>query len=600
VLSLSNFRIVDGDDKHYSVRFTKDAEKDEVLKVSEDYISAWADGAWKMRQNVLVYPYSPSLTKCVAKVPVGTNDSGYSLVHDVAQPVSKEFSYTTIESLLKQGINTDLEFVTDDVEAFLEDTKSPGLRAAQKGGRTVAAAMSLIANLLVSYRADGRTSVMPTGSVAVAAESWLRQAARKRGKEGNDCDGSAILINNILDAVKSSTESTRSEFPFINAVYNVIHPHYVVGISVLGASSAEASGGGEQKTEGKPKKVAGHAVTLMLPTMGIMLGLERGGRQTVEGKPILKEGDQDEIAAARFNAVYTAEVVQAMPDNEKPMFASWEEAKNHINAHPVEPFAMEGTTPASPILFRRGDQAEAARRTLKRDERAFEAIGANIGRSIKLLYAGGKEGEDLHHMFYDRFVEVTFPRSTPFWKDPKLRELGAAFSQFVFSKHDGETRSLPIQMAGTTPEELVEYKYAVVPLVVADQRTARVLDYASEVADADVMPPRREEDHVLSKFETKQLTTSLSHLEELNHRLRAKMVNLSEQETTGHTVAYMLSLSTLVNNPMAVKHMCDRLSDVAISGVVDSVEIDRLVTDFEGRDAGRMVILNAIVSNDSE
>ena len=598
VVSLSNFKLVDEKDRHYNIRFVKDEKRDEALKAAENVMSSYADGAWNMRQKVLVYPYSPSLTKVVARVPVGSNDSGYSFVHDVCQPVSSEFSYTTINSLLEQCINVELQFVQEDVEAFLEDTKLPGIKAAKRGGRPVAAAMSIAANFLTSYRADGRTSVMPTGSIAVAAESWLRQVPRMSGIDANDCDGSALQINNILSVVSSAPARVRQAFPFVNAVHNVLTPHYMVGVSVLGASSAEASGGGENKkahTPGTMKKVAGHAVTLMMPTMGILLGMERGARQTVEGSPVVDAESQDAIAEARFAAVYTEDVLSLLPEEERPFFSSWSAAKEALNSFPVEAFAMEGTTPASPIMYRNGEDAEAARETSARDGKAFESVGANIGRSIKILYAGGKAGDPLHHQFYSEFVEMTFPRSTPLWTDKTVRSLGAACTQIVFSKHDGKTRDLPIQMAGCTPEELVKYEYAVVPLVAVDDNTASVLDFASSVADADVMPPRHASDQMLNQFQTSQLTSSLKHLEQLNEKLMVNTSSVEADPNVGHAVAYILSFSTLVNNPLSVKHLCDRLSSIAMSGVVDSVEVDGLMRDSQGRNAGKMVIINAVV-----
>ena len=601
VITASNFKLQDEKGRHYSIRFVKDDKQDSILKTAESVLSSWADGAWKMRQDVLSYPYSPSLTKCVARVPVGINDTGYSLVHDVAHPVTSEYSWETINSILKQGVNVDLEFVQEDVNCFLDDTRVPGLKAAINGGRTVAAAMSIMTNFLVSYRADGRTTVMPTGSVAVGAESWLRQAARIPGIEGNDCDGSCLAIKHLLSFVTTASPAVRAEFPFINAVYNVLVPHYQVGVSVLGASSAEASGGGKKQSDNNDepaavKHVAGHAVALMLPTMSVLIGLERGGRQTINGVSILEDNLHEPVAEARFASLYQEAVVKTMPEAEQSMFSSWKAAKESINAAPVEAYACEGTTPASPIMNREGQQAEEARETSLRDEKAFEKIGANIGRSIKILYAGGKPGTPLEHKFYSEFVEVTFARSNPLWANEKIRSLGAACTQLVFSRHDGKTKSLPVQMAGSTPAEIVKYEFALVPLVLADKNSGDILDFASSISDLDVMPPRPQNMQRLSKFQSEQLEVSLKHLENLNESLAVKMNDQEETESgLSHTVAYILAFSTLVNNPLAVKHMTDRIKEVAISGVVDSVEVEQLVIDHSGRQAGRLVVINAVV-----
>lgn len=603
VITASNFKLVDENDRHYSIRFEKDEQRDAVLKSAETVLSSWAEGAWQMRQSVLQYPYSPSLTKCVARVPVGISDSGYSLVHDVAEPAISEFSYTTLNSLLEQGIKVDLGFVEEDVEAFLEDTKYPSVKAAKNGGRTVASSMSILANFLISYRADGRTSVMPTGSVAIAAESWLRQAARTPGIEANDCDGSCLQINSILSFVASAPMEIRKQFAFINAVYNVLVPHYQVGVSVLGANSAEASSGGKREKHtpenGGMKKVAGHAVALLMPTMSILLGLERGSRQTAAGNPIVDEDKQDAFATARFEAMYPKDVVDAMPEEEQQVFVNWRAAKDGLNSCALEAFAMEGTTPASPIMYAQGKAAESARATSLNDEKAFAAVGSNIGRSLKILYAGGEEGADLHHMFYSEFVEITFRRSTPLWTDPKVRELGAACTQLVFSKHDGETKSLPVQMAGSTPAEIVQYKFALVPLVVADANTASVLDFASVASDADVLPPRPQDGHKLTEFQSSQLAKSLAHLQSLNESFKEKLGSYGDESSDelipGHPVAFILSFSTIVNNPLAVKHLADRLKKISVSGVVDAVDIEGMMSDYKGRSAGKLVMINAVV-----
>ena len=202
-------------------------------------------------------------------------------------------------------------------------------------------------------------------------------------------------------------------------------------------------------------------------------------------------------------------------------------------------------------------------------------------------------------MFYSEFVEITFRRSTPLWTDPKVRELGAACTQLVFSKHDGETKSLPIQMAGSTPAEIVEYKFAFVPLVVADTNTANVLDFASIASDSDVMPPRPQNGHKLTEFQSGQLAKSLAHLSSLNESFKEKLGSYGDESSDeiipGHPVAYILSCSTLVNNPLAVKHLTDRLKNVALSGVVDAVDVEGMLKDHVGRSAAKLVVINAVI-----
>lgn len=577
----SNLRIVDNNGRHYNVHFLDDEKRDAVLKASENFLSAWADGAWTMRQKHMIYKHSPSLTKAVAKVPVGLNDCGYDLVHNVINAPHPQFSWTTIDSLYKQAISVELEFCDDEIAAFIEDTKQPGLCAA-KHGRTVAASLSTLAAFLVNYRADGRTNIMPTGSVAVSAESWMRQVPRSP-IEANDCDGSAISIINLVHACETAPSEIVAKFPFVGAVKNVVFPFYTVGVSVLGATSAEASGGG---TDSEHQQLAGHAATLMVPTVSLLRALERGSKRTTDEGPAVDSDKQLKVASARFNAFFPMDsVVESLPEEDRVHLKSWETARNAKELS-LEAFALEGTTPASPFMYATGETAATALETAKNDKRAFEKIGPTIGRSIKLLYVGGRGASP--HRFYHDFVEYTVSRSSPLWTDTHVRDLGAASSQFVFTRHSGSATSV-LNSAGISPRELATESYAAVPLVVVDTPTSAVIDFASQAADMDVMPPRGNQNQVLDEFQSAQLEKSLDALKQLNESMSGR------DPGDGHTVAYIIGYSTLVNNPAAVLHLCTRIKSEAHAGMVDSLEIDGLMKSSTGLEAGKMVVINAVV-----
>lgn len=582
VVCASNFRIVDDAGHHYNVHFVGDEKRDAALKAGEQFMAAWADGAWKMRQNTLVYPYSPSLTKAVAKVPVGINDTGYDLVHNVLEMTNSNFSYATTESLLKQGVNVYLDFIPDEVDGFLNAAKSPGMNAAMQG-RTVAAAMSILASFLVNYRADGRTTITPQGSVAVSAESWLRQTPRTP-IEANDCDGSAISIINLATTCIHASAEVRASHPFINAVYNVLVPHYTVGVSVLGASSAEASSGGAEGD--KTKSMAGHAAALMVPTMSLLRALDRGGKRTADGEPLVAPNQQDKVAQARFSAMYSAGAVEAMPEEEQKIFCSWSAAQQFQESTPLEAFGMEGTTPASPILYATGEAASNALANARCDNKVFEKVGPTVGRSIKILYVGGSDASSPHKFYHD-FVEYSVPRSSPLWTDDGVRELGAASTQFAMAKQNES--GVALSAAGVTPRDLVTESYAAIPLVVADTPTASIIDFASQVADTDVMPPRPQSALKLDSYKSQQLEKSLAALQQLDDAMKGR------EPGEGHAVAYVLAYSTLVNNPTAVQHMCARLKAVAHAGMVDALEIDGMMQNAAGQEAGKMVVINAVV-----
>jgi hypothetical protein len=185
------------------------------------------------------------------------------------------------------------------------------------------------------------------------------------------------------------------------------------------------------------------------------------------------------------------------------------------------------------------------------------------------------------------FVEFNLGRSHPLWVDPQVRELGAAMTQVVFGKEPSRI-SNAIEAAGATPRDLVADTYSAVPLVTTNAETAALIDYAAEQAEIDVMPPR-EPVTKLGPFLSKQLGRSLEALSSLDEALKGN------DDAQGHTVAYMLAYSTLVNNPLGVEHLCARLRAVAATGMVDSLDIHGLAADANGAEAGKMVVINALI-----
>jgi hypothetical protein len=578
VVAAANVRLVDDNGRRYNVHFNENPQRDAALKAAEDVLGAWANGAWTMRQQSLKYPLSPTLTKAVARVPCGINDSGYNLVHNVVEP-RVPFSWTTINSMMENAVQIDLEFIPEDIAQFLGDTKHPGMAAA-RWGRTLAAGLSMLGNLLVSYRADGRTRITPEGSDAVAAESWLDQAPRDPC-EGNDCDGSGIVIASLARAMAQAPRDVLEQFEYVNAAKNMIVPHYTIGVSVLGASSAEASSGG-----GAPTQMAGHAATLAIPALDLLMALDKGACATVGGSPVLSADMQSPVAEARFKAIFTDDIVAAMPEDEREMLVSWESAKKWHATLGLAAFGLEGTTPASPILYATGEAAATAAANAKKDELAFAKAAPNVGRSIKILHQGGHNPQ-CPHKFYHDFVEFNLGKSHPLWADPQVRSLNAATTQIVFG-NEASRISGAIETAGVCPRFLVTNNYTAVPLVTTNGETAALIDYASEQAELDIMPPRAPCTK-LTRFLTQQLGRSMNALSSLDEALKGN------NDAKGHTVAYMLAYSTLVNNPLGVEHFCARLRSCAVTGMVDSLDVTGLAVDENGAEAGKFVVVNALI-----
>ena len=274
VVTISGARVVDALGRQQNIEFQKHEEREAALEASEKYLSSYGDGAWNMRQTQLVYPYSPTLTKAIAKVPTGLNDSGFDLAHNVLMQKTP-YSLATIDALFKNAVHMELDFLDEDINKFEEATARPG-KVAMAWGRTVAGALSSVANTLVAYRADGRTALTPQGAQAQAAESWLRMPPRSP-TEANDCDGSAICVLSLVRAAVDASDAEREAHPYLRAVRNTVWPHHQLGLAVVGASAAAASqdlGGDRQHA------LAGHATVVMLPTLSVLRALEKGAART--------------------------------------------------------------------------------------------------------------------------------------------------------------------------------------------------------------------------------------------------------------------------------------------------------------------------------
>lgn len=600
VVSVYAPKVVDGDGRQYDVTFERDERSEKAIGAAAQYLQLWGDGAWKMRQQQFVYPHAPTLTKAVVKVPVGINDTGFEFVSAVLDQRSP-YSYETLEGLLGGALKAEFAFHEDNIAAFLLAASKPGKAVAAAYGEHVAASFSTVAATLVAYRADGRSAVTPTGVEAVAAESWLQQAPRTP-TEANDCDGSAICVLTIAKTVAAAPPAELSGHPFLRAVRNVLVPHYTVGVGIIGAAAASA--GSEEALGGdKAQAVAGHAAAILIPTLSLLRALDKGSGRKVGAKdasslqPLVPPATLAPLAEARFRACFPTATVDALPPDERAELRSWATAKTVglLGVEPKEtvlrPWQSEGTTVATATLYSPpGDGRDTDVLEAQRDSEAFAKVGASIGRSIKRLHVGGANPESPHRFYHD-VVEFSVPRSHPLWTSSEVRALGYAASQFVLARHDAGEDGLGVGAAGATPRALATETFAAAPLVNVDKQAAEVIDFASEVADRDVMPPRGESMR-LTGFQSKQLEASLAALQSLHETLSAR----PEEGAPGHDVAYVLSYQSIVHNPKAVAHFCDRIKACSSTGLVDVLDVPGMAYTTAGHEAGRIVIVNARIA----
>lgn len=532
-VGLSNVRVLDSNDDEMDIEFVEDPAKTSIMEKAEAIVDDWAQQSWDLREKI-VYKLSPALTKSVAKVPVGVNDKGYELVHNVVDQAFP-FSVEALNSIFEQTIGVELEYNPDETKKMLEATANPGLRAAV-WGQTIAAACSTAACYLVAYRADGRTVMQATGSAFEATESWLRTPMRTPC-ESNDCDGTALLVLAMLQTAVDMEEEDLKPYPYIRAVKNAVFPYYTYGVAVVGATSAEASsGGGDVGGE----HVAGHALALMIPTLDFLGGLDRAAQSHDVGGRKVSTAPKD-IGEARFGAVFNDAVLQQLPEDEATRLRT-RSLQNWTASKRLQPFAVEGTTPASPILYLSDtDMRYKGAKIADLDIKALALASPNVGRSIKTLHVGGRKSADPHRFYHD-FVELSLHPSHPLYADAVVRAQGGAATQFVFARPTGTTLSA----AGTTPRQLCTGDYVMVPMYEVDTVKGDILDFTAAQTKQDVIPPRAGP-MMLTESQSKDLRRSITALKTLNN-------SLTKTEQPGHCVAYIFAYSSLVNNPLGAPH----------------------------------------------
>ena len=154
------------------------------------------------------------------------------------------------------------------------------------------------------------------------AESWLRQTARDH-IEANDCDGSALLAVGVLTATTGITKEQEKEYKNLRAIRNVIYPHYSVGVSIVGASAAEAT-----SADGAHTNVAGHAIALLMPNLHLLRALSRSAHLELAktGVHVIDENRREQVANARFDAFFPKDVVEKLTEYDRNNLGSWEDA----------------------------------------------------------------------------------------------------------------------------------------------------------------------------------------------------------------------------------------------------------------------------------
>jgi len=575
-LAVSGIRVMsredDGSYKRRPVRFQKNSDELEkklvaAAAISEEYVKA----GWATRQAV-VYKPSPMLHKAVYSEIVGIKGRGYSLLHSI---MDREAYMTleTLNALFETAIGCDLCQDKVDIQAFKSATDRPGLMAAMQA-HIVANAVSLVVNVLMSYRADGRNVVLSTGAGFAAVENWNASVPRDC-LESEDCDGLTLLAISLIRTATNLSEEDLEKYEYLRYVRNTVFPHYQVGLAILGATASEATSADESHSA-----IAGHAIPVFVPTMPFLRALARSSGKGIgsNGAKYLESPNlQNAVENLRFAALFPSSTVDQMPSSERGLLSSWPVAKDEFRQLKV--LSMEGTTPTSSTMYvpdpeRRVRDSKA----VELDKVVFGRASPNVFRSVKRLHVGAGE----KHAFYSELVELTFAPDSPLWTYAPLRANDSAATQFVL--YD-DIDSSDITSAGASPMDLVMERYGAFPLVSVGSMVAHVLDVAAEKAKMDVMPPRLPGPARLDSYQCKSLDLSMKHVDKLEAML-AKKTAESKSTEGQHCVAYIAAFNTLVHNPDGVKQFLDKIESIATSGVVDKKVIPGMAQDEAGRDVG--------------
>lgn len=545
--------------------------------ISELYVKR----AWGVRQDV-VYKPSPTLSKTVYSEIVGVDARGYNLLHSIMDRQAY-MKLETLNALFEAAIGCDLSCSEEMVRLFIEETSKPGLGAA-KHALTVANATNLIVNVLMSYRADGLSVVLPNGVQFAPVENWNASVPRSC-LESNDCDGLSLLAIALIRTATGLETSDLESYTYLKSVRNVVFPHYQVALAVLGATAAEATSADDTHST-----IAGHAIAVLVPTVSFLRALERNSGKSI-GKLAPGSTNPDTgsgVTDDHLLAFFPEDTLRQIPEDEQILLSSWQSAKDEFKE--LAMLSIEGTTPADstlylPVIAKRHEAMKKA----ALDRQIFELAAPNALRSLKRLY-GGPSG---HHIFYSSLLELTFAPDFPLWTSDTLRKSNSAATQFVLYN---DIESPEITSAGASPMELVMEKYGAFPLVSVGTDAARVLDEAARKAKMDVMPPRVPGPILLDAYQCQSLESSMQHIEKLSLHLQSVTQQWAcdngENLEGQHCVAYVCAFNTLVHNPHAVSQFCEKLKSIATQGVLDKTAIPGLARDITGKELGLFLSIN--------
>ena len=591
--------------------FKKDEEKQKTIERAYKMLEALYEDASKVREKDIVFAPAKNLTKSVMATPYGVNGSGFDLSAAVCdRPLG--FSDDAIESLLIGGLKSVCGYEYqksedgtyspcdgDIIEAFKSETAMPSISGASRWAVVAGDVLSAANAVLMPYRVDGRSLLLPTGADLQQAESWYAEAIRSPLHTG-DCEDSG---SSIVAIAKRCSEVARDKglsetFPVMRATGNAL-AHHVVGLSVMAANAGNADAAGE----GGAAAIAGHAACIAIPKTKFALAL-RGGfecRHKKAGK------DQKAVDVATRNlmamvweALYKDERGSLNAEETRLVMASAEDVyekivrmedlakgKNvtpvfdHVASSPLSALGIEGTAPVSPTILYSEKQEDRMERQQSSayDVAISEALQQNVARLISVI-----DVDTLNYnknKFYSQIVEFIIPTSSHLCKDKQLREFGVASPHFVFSKPACDTA------AGCSPMEIGRGEFYLSNLYSFNEDTGALFDVARADVAANTIPMR----DTVERLTPKQAANVKNNLESLkNLSTEIRLSTEIEESARMHTVYLLITLASLTARG-GLAAFVDSLKQLngKIGVTVESFPLKGLLHDENGEDIAEFI-----------
>ena len=470
----------DGSEMTMSALFFTPAQKAARVAQVQPLIKSIYDAAWKMTESAKFAP-EPNLHKSVmAERNAGFDASGYALaasVNDTPPALRPEVAEAVLHAAFAQEL-------PGQHCHMLEALRVPSLLATTRYGKGISTGLSAVAAYAMPYRVDGTPADTPEGLKMFQSESWPCQGSVDFGRLADDCDGQANLANQFIEQAKGLKASgiDMEPYPNLRAVANSIGAHYVSGMAVIAANAGHADAADPTKTT-----IAGHAITTLLPKTTFAVAMQRGARAKIDGAFVVDPQFERAVTNARWEALYPQALLDEIPEDERPMLATHDVARQMYTATVAtgpQPLAIEGTTFALSQLYEHDDMKRAERAdTFVAAKESLETISPNILRMFKSL----DTCETGEHAFYNSVVESSFSPKHELFTSGPLRSMGAACCHV---RHVKVSPAGHVTEAGASPKDLATGNFALVPLWTAGFEEGALIDEAHAESLSNTLPMR--------------------------------------------------------------------------------------------------------------